>query len=146
MLTNRTPFAAKILPTSDEKGEAQRVIVVKGTFDFDGTVLPTERQIPVFSIDQRFAGIDTAIRFESDDAPRKAFLDVIANAVAYAPAGKAVEAFDAGLRIGAAVRSVRIFGPRSWRRRAGVLINLETHGLVTRLPISGIWRQGSEQP
>jgi hypothetical protein len=146
MLTNRTPFAAKILPTSDERGEAQRVVVVKGTFDFDGTVLPTERQIPVFSIDQRFAGVDSAVRFESDDAPRKAFLDVIVNAVAHAPAGKAVEAFNAGLRIGSAVRSIRIFGPRLWRRRAGVLVNLETHGLVTRLPVSYEWAFGGVDP
>lgn len=146
MLTNRTPFAAKILPTSDEKGEAQRVVVVKGTFDFDGTVLPTERQIPIFAIDQRFAGIDSAIRFESDDVPRKAFLDVIANVVAYAPNGKGVDAFDAALKIGSAVRSIRVFGPRSWRRRAGVLINLETHGSVTRLPISYELAFGGKDP
>jgi hypothetical protein len=146
MLTNRTPFAAKILPTSNEKGEAQRVVVVKGTFDFDGTVLPTERQIPVFAIDQRFAGVGSAIRFESDDAPRKTFLDVIANAVAYSPGGKAVEAFDAGLKIGSVVRSIRIFGPRSWRRRAGVLINIEAHGSVTRVPVSYELAFGGRDP
>ena len=146
MLTNRTPFAAKILPTSDENGDAQRVVVVKGTFDFDGTVLPSERQVPVFTIDQRLSGVDSAIRFESDDVPRKDFLDVIANAVAYAPGGKAVDAFDAALRIGSAVRSIRIFGPRLWRRRAGVLTNLETHGSVARLPVSYDFAFGGKDP
>jgi len=121
MLDNLTPFAAEILPLTGPRGQAQSVVVVKATLDFQGRAVSAERALPVLRAPVFFD--DPArlhdLRMDSDVHGHKPLVDVIVNAIAHAPRGKAVPQFEAGLRVGAQHLALRVSGARRWQRRWG---------------------------
>ena len=123
MIQNLTPFAAKVLPCFSTEGHAQSVIVVKATYDFAGQLVAQGQALPVYHGDEYFKieGLTDVIRFESDIAPLKPNIDVIINAVAYAPGGKPREQFQAGVCMDDHERLIMVSGKRVWRRRLGLI-------------------------
>ena len=116
---NPTDFVAHAQGIVDRDGE-KLVAIVKATFlrEADGTleVAPKNRQRKL-----RFADIPwgdpekSSILYPADLCLRKPGTDVIVVARAYAPGGKAVPSFDAGLRVGPLQKIVRVFGLRVWQ-------------------------------
>lgn len=123
MLDNLTPFAAEILPGHDADGTVCSTVVVKATLDFEGRAVAQGKALPVFRGDEFFGaeGPVNVVRHEADIAPRKPRVDVLFNGYAYAPGGKPVAHFAAGLAVGSESRVIKVFGKRVWHRRLGVL-------------------------
>ena len=137
MLDNLTPFAAEILVGHDTQGAAQNIVVVKGTFDLNGCVAVQGKQLPVMRGDAFFDApqLTGVTRFESDQVPAKPMVDVLVNAFAYAPEGRACAYFDAGIAVGRETRALRVFGPRVWRNRLGVFPAIVALEPALRVPI-----------
>ena len=116
---NPTDFVAHPQLFVDKDGE-KLVTIVKATFlrEPDGTleVAPKRRRRKI-----RFADIPwgdpekSSILYPADVCLRKPGTDVIIVAKAYAPGGKAVPTFDAGVRVGPLQKIVRVFGLRVWQ-------------------------------
>lgn len=62
----------------------------------------------------------SALRYGSDFARFKPRCDVVFDAVAHAPGGKATKQMDVFVRVGQMSRRIRVHGPRRWRRLLGV--------------------------
>jgi hypothetical protein len=118
-LDNRTDFAAQPRMLMARDGE-RLVLIVKATF----TRLPGETALELVPTDDRrgIRGQDvpwgdpekSSIKYPSDHCLAKPGTDVIVVASAHAPGGKAVPSFDAGVRVGALEKTIRVFGLRVW--------------------------------
>ena len=98
-VVNHTPFPAQVFDAIDQYEQEFRVFVLRQTLDFSsGQLEYADTQAPLCDIDEYF-GEDYAgsPRQESDYCPFKPKCDVIVNATAYAPAGKALTKFPVGL-------------------------------------------------
>ncbi|GKT17408.1 DUF2169 domain-containing protein [Acidovorax sp. SUPP2522] len=148
MLENLTPFAAEILPGYGVDGGLQRIVVVKATLDFRSRLVTQSKGLPILRGDQFFdaPGMESVVRFESDLVPFKPRVDVIVNAVAYAPGGKPVASFDAGLQIGRESRTVRVFGERVWRKRLGLFPVAVEQAPALRVPVAYHLAYGGQDP
>ena len=119
-LANDTPFAVRILPWTGVDNKPGLSIVVKATLVIvreGGDVLPTLKQLPLFTTDVMSDTKAGSVRFESDLVPFKPRTDVVLIGRAYAPGGKPVTRLMAGLRVGALRYGVAIFGDRTWQWR-----------------------------
>ncbi|WCM89475.1 DUF2169 family type VI secretion system accessory protein [Acidovorax sp. NCPPB 3576] len=148
MLENLTPFAAEILPGYGPDGGLQKTVVVKATLDFRNRVAPHGTGLPILRGDQFFdaQGMEGVVRFESDLVPFKPRVDVIVNAVAYAPGGKPVAAFDAGVTVGREARVVRVFGERVWRKRLGLFPVAVEQAPALHVPVAYHLAYGGQDP
>lgn len=121
---NRTLFAVESLPVLDPGGNPVFLVVVKGTFLFDGDggVTPADEQIPVAFGEVVEEGEGAAkVRLEEDTAPFKPRADILLLGKAHAPGGKPVRWLDAGLLVGSVKKVVRVFGDRVWISGKGKL-------------------------
>ncbi|MBV6320459.1 DUF2169 domain-containing protein [Duganella violaceipulchra] len=127
-VVNHTPFPAQAFEAIDQHEQRFHVFVLRQTFDFSsGKLEYADEQAPLCDTDMYFGeGFSGGVRQESDYCPYKPKCDVIVNAVAYAPKGKAVTSFLAGLNV---VRDgqkliekvLRISGRRHLRKRASTV-------------------------
>ena len=98
-VVNHTPFPVQVFDAIDQYEQAFRVFVLRQTLDFSsGKLEYADAQTPLCDVDEYF-GKDYAgsPRQESDYCPFKPKCDVIVNATAYSPAGKALVKLPVGL-------------------------------------------------
>jgi hypothetical protein len=125
-LKNFTPFPNFRYYSGDNTGKDFGVVIVKGTYTFSPSwrLLLAEEQAPMVFTDLCYGALNvTSLRHPSDLVPNKPSTDVIVNAIARSPDGKAVESWICGLRIeerdGSSIidKELRITGPRQWMPR-----------------------------
>jgi hypothetical protein len=136
-LNNRTPFAAERCFMRDKTGADHWVVAVKATYALhpDGALsLADEQLAPQFApVYWGEPGI-SSIRYESDLTLPKPATDVLLNACAHAPRGRAVTELEVRLRFGPVDKTLRVCGPHHFRRRVwGVQADAPAH--FTTLPL-----------
>ena len=127
-VVNHTPFPAQAFEAIDQYEQEFHVFVLRQTLDFSsGKLEYADKQAPLCDADEYF-GTDCAgsPRQESDYCPYKPRCDVIVNAIAYSPTGKAVPKFPVGLivtRDGKRLieKTLLISGERFFRKRFGLV-------------------------
>jgi hypothetical protein len=115
-LANDTPFAAERSVQLDPNGVQHWVVVVKGTYRFDGPAPAlTDQQEPVCIASEYLgdAGSSSLLR-ETEMTYAHPGTDVIVNGAAYAPQGKSVRQMDVRVSIGQSAKALRVFGDRQW--------------------------------
>ena len=121
-IRNLTPFANLRFSNLDARGQEFGVFMVKTAMDIlpDGTCRFSDEQEPFVLTDQFHGDLNTsALRMASEFVPYKPVTDVMADAVAYAPGGKAASQWSCAIQVhdaeGLAVqKAVRVSGPRHW--------------------------------
>ncbi len=131
-LVNKTPFVASLLPGLDKDGLEYLVVAIKATFTVtsSGATTVATEQVPVVLADVHSGepGVSSVL-YESDGALRKPGVDVVLVGSAHGPASAAASV-DVELRIGAARKTVRVFGARVWKG-AGAACRPSQPGRVT---------------
>lgn len=154
-VVNHTPFPAAAFEAIDQYGQEFHVFVLRQTLDFSsGKLEYADKQAPLCDEDEYF-GTDYSgsLRQESDYCPFKPRCDVIVNATAYSPGGKAVPKFPVGLivtRDGKKLidKTLLISGERFFRKRPALVrlfqrfVNWGTLSLVRLNP----WKLTSPTP
>ncbi len=146
--SNTTPFLAELFVSTDKHARKHCVVVVKATFDVDseGQCRPAQEQAPFIYADEHFGDPGTtAIRYESDFAPVKPMADILVNAKAIAPGGRAATSFEVALAGPGFTKRARIMGDRVWED-SPTGIRASESDFVTSLPLT--WERafgGSDQ-
>lgn len=99
---NHTPFPALAFEGIDQHDQAFHVVVLRQTLTWDahGKLNYADEQSPLCEEDTYFGAINhSAVRQESDLCQYKPRCDVIVNATAHAPGGKAARQFDVRLQV-----------------------------------------------
>jgi hypothetical protein len=102
---NLTPYPAMAFDALDQHDQRFHVVVMRLTFELqdDGTLLLAPVQTPLATTDEYYGEMNySSVRQESDLAPFKPHTDVIVNADACAPQGRATTAFAVALKINGA--------------------------------------------
>lgn len=133
---NHTPFPAQVFQAVDQHEQRFDVFVLRQTLSFaTGTLEYSDVQTPLCAADEYFdANMSGGVRQESDFCPYKPRCDVIVNAVAHAPQGKATREFLVSLRVirggiadGTRLidKMLRISGERHFKKRAWLMRMLQ---------------------
>ena len=118
-LENETELAAQPRMLLGKDGE-RLVVIVKATLartPLSGAleVVPQGARRGIRAADVPWGDpAKSSIKYPSDLCISKPGTDVIVVAAAHAPGGKAVPSFDAGVRVGALEKTIRVFGLRVW--------------------------------
>lgn len=118
---NHTPFSNLRYYSADSQRREFGVLIVKGTFAFDGARLAiAEEQAPLVFTDLCHGDVNvSALWHPSDLVPFKPGGDIVVNAVARAPGGVPAPTWLSALRVEgrdqAVERAVRVTGARAWR-------------------------------
>lgn len=122
-LENQTPYAAELLFGTNEQAVPIVYVVAKATF----ALLPSERpqlaekQLPVCVAGEYYGDPDTSsYRYEPEIAFRKIATDVCLIGHAY-PAKAGEKQVDVTVTLGKLNHTVRVFGPRTWVKRMGLV-------------------------
>ena len=116
-LENHSPFAAERGWVRGRDGSEIWLVAVKASFDIhdDGSTSVSAEQPPVLRAPQYHGEPgQSSLRYDADLVLAKPVTDVVVNGHAYAPAGMTVTHIDAGFKVGALQKLVRVFGDRSW--------------------------------
>lgn len=132
-LRNLTPYPNFRYYSRDNEDREFGIVVVKATYEFDasGRLKEAEEQAPMVFTDKCHGDVNvTSLWHPSDLVPRKLATDLIINAVARAPGGKPLPAWQCGIEIkkaGAAVftKKLRVTGPRNWHPVWKRALNME---------------------
>lgn len=123
-IDNKTPFPHVGTFIRDAAGRSLWCVGVKATFEFrnDRPCLFTADQIlphqgPVFDGDDP----SRDMLADMDMGPPKDRVDVLADAVAYPPAGSGDEPFDARLSVGPMTKAIQVNPPTRWSRWLGAV-------------------------
>jgi hypothetical protein len=125
-LDNRTGYAVLPQLLMDRDGE-KLAVLVKATYELPVgatslEVAPPPRRRGIRLADVPWAELEkSSILYPADLCLRKPGTDVVVVAKAYAPDGRAVPSFDAGVRVGPVAKALRIFGLRVWQKGGGGL-------------------------
>jgi hypothetical protein len=125
-LDNRTGYAALPQLLMDRDGE-KLAVIVKATYELAAgsselEVAPKPRRRGVRLADVPWGDPEkSSVLYPADLYLRKPGTDVVVVAKAYAPEGRAVPSFDAGVRVGPVSKVVRVFGLRVWLEGGGGL-------------------------
>ncbi len=120
-LDNRTGYAVLPQLLMDRDGE-KLAVLVKATYELppgaaELEVAPSPRRRGIRLADVPWGEIEkSSIRYPADLCLRKPGTDVIVVAKGYAPGGRAVPSFDAGVRVGPVAKTLRLFGLRVWQK------------------------------
>jgi hypothetical protein len=114
-VTTDVPFPIATLPWEDTQGATRLSIIVKATFTIGTRASVRQEQLRLFTTDVINVNQPQTVRFESDLVPFKPRSDVVLVGRAYAPGGKPVTQFIAGLRVGALRYGVVVVGNRTWQ-------------------------------
>lgn len=117
-LDNRTPYEAESTWGRDKDGVHQWIVAVKGTFDIkpDGSVTIADEQLkPLLAPEYIGKEGASSLRYDADFGADKPTTDVVLNAMAYAPEGRASSDFLVEFRIGEIRKVIRAVGDREWR-------------------------------
>jgi len=109
-------FVIDAFPAKDFSGKDRAVVVAKGTWQLQDSLLTPSKAPEPFAYVDKFEDPDnpmrTPILFEADTAFEKTGTDIILMGTAYAPGEKAVPSFTTRLQVGGFVRTLLIQGPR----------------------------------
>lgn len=137
-VSNKSEFVGLPFLLMGKEGE-RVVVIVKATFHyFSGSnsleLAPLDERRGIRAVDVPWGDPEkSSIKYPSDLCLNKPGTDVIVTARAFAPDGHAVPSFDAGVRVGALQKVVRIFGLRVWEARgSGLSAPRPTTGLEVR--------------
>jgi hypothetical protein len=115
---NCTPFAPMTFESLDVEDNSFQVVILRGTFNLipNAPLQPAPDQEPLVTSDEFYDHPDTSsVRFESDLVPYKPRSDIIINATAYAPGGKALPSWIVSAQIGRKQKNLLVTGPRYWK-------------------------------
>jgi hypothetical protein len=114
-LENHTPYAAERTWIRDKQGRHLWVVAVKATFDIkaNNRLELAEEQFPP-ALAPEYSGEPgvSSLRWDSDLMYAKTGTDIIAEAHAHAPKGKAQEKVLVALRVGPIFKQMHVYGPR----------------------------------
>jgi hypothetical protein len=157
-IVNHTPFPAQAFAAVDQHGQQFHVFVLRQTLSFaSGQLEYANRQLPLCEADSYFGeGTRGGVRQESDYCPYKPKCDVIVNATAHAPKGKAVQDFPVRLRVwrpGAPKseylidKTLTINGARQFKKKAALvrLVNWAVKWSTLTLIRPNPWKLGRAQ-
>lgn len=120
-LINETPFAVEQLFLMDEKGRDILVLVIKATYQIDGTskLELAEQQVPV-NVSGEYYGEPgkSSFKYEPEVASVKLATDVVLIGHAY-PDRLNTAQVDVTLKVGSLQKTVRVFGERRWTNTIG---------------------------
>jgi hypothetical protein len=126
VLDNRTPYAAERNWTRDTRGRHRWIVAVRATFDLDeyGSLrLADEQPPPALAPAYHGEPGTSSLRWDSDLLRVRTCTDVIAEAHAHAPMGRARPSLPVRLRVGPIDKQLVVFGPRQYQRgAAGVVL------------------------
>lgn len=118
-LHNETEFVVEPRLLLGKDGE-RLVLIVKATFERPPGAAALELAPPGSRRGLRSADVPwgdptkSSIKYPSDLCIAKPGTDVVVVAAAHAPGGRPVPSFDAGVRVGALEKTIRVFGLRVW--------------------------------
>lgn len=141
-LENFTCFPAQQFQSLDQYDRAFNVVVAKVSYDLSidpksgiSEILFAENQSPIIFSDQYYDdSYENSTRLESDLVLYKPKLDLVVNAIAYAPDTRPSKQFVATVKIGDYHKSIAVTGPRNWIREAFGW-SLSEASPITSLPI-----------
>lgn len=141
-LENFTCFPAQQFQSLDQYDRTFDVIVVKVSYELfidpkSGVteILFAENQSPIVFSDQYYDNnYQNSTKLESDLVLYKPKLDLVINAIAYAPNAKPSKQFAVTVKIGDYQKSIAVTGPRNWIREAFGW-SLSEASPITSLPI-----------
>ena len=121
-IVNKSNLPAEAFSALDKSGREHLVIVAKATYRFgpDRTVeLAADAHRPIAATDV-FVGQPgfSAPIYEADFVHRKQSCDVLVNATAHAPGGRAVTELRVALRVGDFTKRILAVGDRVWKKGA----------------------------
>ncbi len=119
-LVNRSGLPLEVTTALDKSGREHLVVIAKATYRFSddgGPPVLDGVPRPVIFTDV-FTGEpgDSAPIYEADTALRKQRCDVILDATAHAPGGRAVAELDASVRVGSITKQMLVVGDRAWKK------------------------------
>ena len=117
-LQNSTPFTAEKFILLDQHGQEVLLLIVVSSFESQTPFQPLELakdQSLIRLVDEYYGDPGTSsIRYESDVALEKLFVDVLVNAQAYAPKGRPVEQLTVEVQVGDIRKVLIVQGDRRW--------------------------------
>lgn len=120
-LINETPFAVQQLFLMDEQGRDILVLVIKATYQIDGTskLEISDKQVPV-NVSGEYYGEPgkSSFKYEPEIASIKLATDVVLIGHAY-PDRLGAAKVDVTLKVGTLQKTVRVFGERYWTNTIG---------------------------
>lgn len=119
MLENKTPYAAERNWTRDKRGMNIWIVAVKATFDIapDGKLTLADEQVPPTLVPEyRGDPSKTSLRLDSDLLAVKPGTDIVLDACAHAPRGRAIESVQVSLRLDRIEKTLLVHGTRFYRQ------------------------------
>jgi len=117
-LENQTPFAAAWLVLLDKQAAEHLILVLKATYTIgeNGRLDLAKQQDVIRPVDE-FSGEpgQSSIRYEAELGPAKVATDIVLVGSAVAPQPGTTE-MNVGLRVGALMQQVKVFGERRWKK------------------------------
>lgn len=113
-IKNHTAYAADRTWVRDKDGAHHWVVAAKATFDITAKGLRLADDQPPPFLEPQYTGEPGAssLRYDADLVPRKPTTDLIVNACAHAPRGRAAASVVVGLRAGTLRKELVVHGPR----------------------------------
>lgn len=125
-MENFSPFPNLRFYNTDNRGAEFGVLLIKGTYNIgaDDRLAIADVQEPLALADGHYGAVNvSSLRMPSDLVPKKPRSDVIVNAVARAPGGRALPSWICGVRVEGRHRMekrLRVTGSRRWEPRWSV--------------------------
>jgi hypothetical protein len=146
MLENTTPYAAERNWTRDKRGAQHWLVAVKATFEIqpDGALkLADEQAPPVMAPEYHGEPGRSSLKLDSDLLAAKPGTDIVADASAHAPRGKAAPVVPVSMRVGEVHKQLLVHGNRVYYAGglSGGLTMTAPEPFVTR-PIRYEWAYG----
>lgn len=116
-LTNYTPYAVGKTWGRNKEGVHEWIVAVRATFDIlpDGRTALAEEQVePLVAPEYNGEYGASSLRYDADLVAPKPTTDVILNATAHAPKGRASTEFPVSARVGPIHKTIRVLGKRRW--------------------------------
>lgn len=122
-LNNKTPYAVERTWVRDKEGIHHWIVAVKATFTLraSGEVTLADEQLPPLHEPEYFGKPGaSSLRYEADLCLMKPATDVLANASAWAPGGRARSDVAVSMRVDGWQKVLRVYGPRVYEESLGV--------------------------
>jgi hypothetical protein len=119
MLENKTPYATERNWTRDKRGIHVWIVAVKATFDIapNGKLSLADEQIPpALAPEYRGDPNATSLRVDSDLLAVKPGTDILLDACAHAPKGKAIASVPVSFRLDRIEKTLVVHGARLYRQ------------------------------
>ena len=117
-IKNHTALTAELVPGLDKDGFDYAALIIKGRFNINtlnNSLTLSDQPAELVKADAFYDEPDnSSVQYESDLTILKRSTDVVVNGHAYAPGGRAVSQFDAGIQINDMSVSCRVSGDRYW--------------------------------